>query len=261
MSAWDIPGGGPLLVLRIVLDESGHRADPQCPVMAMAGAIASRDAWDTASEQWQGVLDRFEINDGLHMNEFAHSTGEFKTWKGDERKRRDFINDLLRASEPVQNYIGASIDCKQWESLPLKELLKDPYFQCFQYCCTGAAGLATLWPEGGLIPPSIQLVVALRPDTGAIENGLTHDFYLRIKDEMNSPNHDGQDIANLRQGDRLSGIAFQEPKTFIGLQLADLVAYELSREHLRLKGVRQYDKPRYPFQQICQRRCYFKYFD
>lgn len=60
----------------------------------MAG-IRTRAKWRRFEKEWQAILDREGVT-ALHMKEFAHSTGEFKAWKGDENRRRTFLADLAR---------------------------------------------------------------------------------------------------------------------------------------------------------------------
>jgi len=62
-------------------------------VVAVAGWIGSVANWNTFEIDWKIALARFDIP-YLHMKEFAHSTGPYQTWKGDEPKRRAFLSTL-----------------------------------------------------------------------------------------------------------------------------------------------------------------------
>lgn len=255
ISACDIPGRGLLLVLWGYFDESGHVEDVQCPVMVMAGAIAERSDWDALAVKWSAILEQFDIKE-MHMADFAMSVGEFGGWDKDEPKRRAFLGGLLDAAiEHIGTYLGAAVACPDWKCLPdvQKELLVDPYFQCFQHCVDGAAKIAAFWPTEDLSLQQIELVFGRREESGSFDGGRAYQFYERIAGILNA-----EDPVTL-YGDRLEGISFQRPLSFCGLQLADITAYELGRQCLRIVGHRTQDK-RYGFIRISERRCFFNLF-
>jgi hypothetical protein len=70
-------------------DESGDKS-----VRVFAGFVAANDQWDRFEPDWNRVLARFSAPP-LHMRTFAHSRDEFSAWKGDEKKRADFLRSLI----------------------------------------------------------------------------------------------------------------------------------------------------------------------
>lgn len=60
----------------------------------MGGYLATDEQWEGFETDWQMVLNAFSVK-ALHMKEFAHSRGEFKSWKGDEKRRAAFLGTLV----------------------------------------------------------------------------------------------------------------------------------------------------------------------
>jgi hypothetical protein len=66
------------------------------PVIIVAGYISTVPKWRNFDTEWRKVLARTEFDvPYLHMTEFAQSAGVFSDWKGNEHRRRRFINALV----------------------------------------------------------------------------------------------------------------------------------------------------------------------
>jgi len=75
-------------------DESGEESNnPR--VLSFAGYIASVQTWEFFEANWKAALDAFRVK-YFHMREFCHSVDEFKGWKDDEIRRREFIQSLTK---------------------------------------------------------------------------------------------------------------------------------------------------------------------
>ena len=86
-----------MAVLKGYFDESGDEENnPELRVVSFAGYIASDGTWTNFERLWQSVLDEFEVA-FFHMKEFGPSVGEFESWKGQEQKRKAFIQALTKA--------------------------------------------------------------------------------------------------------------------------------------------------------------------
>jgi hypothetical protein len=110
------------------------------PAIIVAGYISSVRKWERFDVEWRKVLARREFNVRyFHMKEFAHSTDEFDGWKGDEPRRRRFINALIVV---LSKYAHAGFACMVkdsiWDSMnriyPLAELYGCPYALCGRDC-------------------------------------------------------------------------------------------------------------------------------
>jgi len=82
-----------MAALNAFLDDSGDETNRDCTAVALAGYIGSGEAWDVFERNWGGVLAKYGVP-WLHMEKFAHSQGPFKPWRGDERRRRAFLQEL-----------------------------------------------------------------------------------------------------------------------------------------------------------------------
>jgi hypothetical protein len=60
----------------------------------VAGFTATFERWRAFDSAWSKLLDTYEIS-CLHMRHYAHSTGEFKSWKGYEDKRKQFMKRVV----------------------------------------------------------------------------------------------------------------------------------------------------------------------
>lgn len=61
--------------------------------IAVCGYIAPEDRWRGFETEWNLILKRFDVP-YLHMLEYAHSTGPYRKWKGDEKTRAEFMEEL-----------------------------------------------------------------------------------------------------------------------------------------------------------------------
>ena len=76
------------MVLTGYFDETGHADDPVLHFAGMAGFVAPYGAWVNFEAEWKDTLKNALLPEPSHMKDFAHSTGQFKGWKGKEEKRR-----------------------------------------------------------------------------------------------------------------------------------------------------------------------------
>jgi hypothetical protein len=73
-------------------DASG--APDDCEAVVVAGFIAKAEQWIRFDKEWEKALADYHVTQ-LHMKHYAHSVGEYKSWKGDEYKRRRFLERLI----------------------------------------------------------------------------------------------------------------------------------------------------------------------
>lgn len=104
----------------------------------VGGCVATESIWVPFSEDWKEVLDEAGV-DCFHMREFAHSTGRFSQWKGQEDRRHKFISALIKT---INRYGVMSFTCgvlvEDYEVVnreyPLRELFGSPYALCGESC-------------------------------------------------------------------------------------------------------------------------------
>jgi hypothetical protein len=73
-------------------DGSGSPDDTAAVVVA--GFIAPAEQWIEFERNWKDMLRDFGVS-SLHMREYAHSVGDFASWKGDKKKRARFMGRAI----------------------------------------------------------------------------------------------------------------------------------------------------------------------
>lgn len=110
--------------LTLYADASGNKSDP---LLVVGGFVAQVSDWLAFDQEWQTALAEASVK-YFHMREFAHSVGEFASWKGDELRRRNFLTTLIRiigkhAKFSVGTCVLKSVYDKVDKIYPLHEVL------------------------------------------------------------------------------------------------------------------------------------------
>jgi hypothetical protein len=205
-----------MLMLTGYFDESGHSQDPVCQVAGMAGFVAPAAHWEVFETEWKNALTNAGLERAFHMKEFAHSTGQFASWKGKEDQRRMLMKCLIKIIQDTQAMpIGVVVSLEAFKSLTEEQQagFKDPYYLAFQHCTRGASteGMYELSPD-----ERVAMVYALNSEFGT-ERGLAEQLWHFVKRHYD-------------YGWRLGTYASATPEDLCPLQAADLFAYELCHE-------------------------------
>ena len=107
-------------------------------ILTVAGCVSDFKKWKRFEERWRGILQREGIK-VFHMTDFASSRDEFKTWKGQTERRRQFIADLLECGRQNVNKAFAAVvmvgDYKEIDKrFQLRESAGAPYAMAGYYC-------------------------------------------------------------------------------------------------------------------------------
>src|SRR5665213_2033213 len=78
-------------------DTSGE--EKQGPIVVAVGVMSSAVRWNAFDRRFMKVLRKYGVS-SLHMKEYAHSNGEFASWKADESRRAAFLAELVKAAGP-----------------------------------------------------------------------------------------------------------------------------------------------------------------
>src|SRR5687767_9395559 len=118
--------------LNAYFDETGSDQDPNVKIVGMACCLHRSDYWARFEIKWRAALEKADI-EYFHMNEFAHSRGQFKTgWKGDEPKRQAFYGDLWNIIEELEPIVWGCFfplaDYKRLLTEDQRRGLVDSYF-------------------------------------------------------------------------------------------------------------------------------------
>jgi len=107
-------------------DASGAQ-DERSGVLAFMGVVATEDAWAAAESCWEQVLGRFKVP-YFHAKEYAHSTGAFEGWKGEERKRKEFLQRLIHVmGAHVDRVVGVGVVLDPFHRINAKYQLAEKF--------------------------------------------------------------------------------------------------------------------------------------
>jgi Protein of unknown function (DUF3800) len=223
-----------MLMLTGYFDETGHSKDPTQRIVGMGGLLAPASKWETFESKWKRALREFDIP-YFHMKEFAHSTDVFEDWKGREIIRRKLFGKLIKAMESAYPIpVGATVPkdiyaatYNQYPGFPKDE----PYRHTLDLCVAGVIGLRGAM---GSLDESEKVAVVFSQHQEFRNHVLR--YYEKITKEL--------DPFRI-----ISPVSFADMRDLVPLQAADIVAYELKKEHER----RLYEPqkaPRYGFQML-----------
>jgi hypothetical protein len=180
-------------------DASG--APDQGKALSVAGFVAKADQWVHFVRNWTDALNAYGVSE-LHMKNYAHSAKEYASWKGDEAKRRRFLERLINI---IKTRCSHSFVCSI--------MLKDFRLVDEQYC----------------------LGERFKPYALAGSNAIMHVRDWAMKSNINEKDigycfEDGdKDRGELRRHVKQEHgivIEFMTKKEGIAFQAADLLAYE-----------------------------------
>jgi len=125
-------------------------------VTVVSGWLSSGELWLGFESDWAAVLQRFDVP-YFHMKEYAHSTGAFETgWKGENDKRRRFIEALLAV---IDQYALASfasmIEGNAFDEVNLEFQVREYFGTEFAICARLCIAETNRWMrEHGYEPPA-----------------------------------------------------------------------------------------------------------
>jgi hypothetical protein len=225
-----------MLMLTGFFDETGSSKDPTQRIVGMGGLLAPATGWETFERKWKRALKEFDVP-YFHMKEFAHSTNVFEDWKGREIIRRKLFSKLIKAMEsaypiPIAATVPKDVYDATYGEYPLFEK-EDIYHEALHFCISGLVGIRHTM---GQLDESEKVAIVFSQH----EEFRSH--VLKRYDKL---------IKEFEPFQKISAISFADMRELVPLQAADLVAYELKKEHER----RLYEPnkpPRYGFQMLLE---------
>jgi hypothetical protein len=208
------------------VDESGHSSNTD--FFSLAACVADWREWREFNHRWTHALKTHAVP-YLHMWEFAGRREAFSGWT--EEHRRGLMAACLAALDSLGIItIGAVMKVSDYRRLDPENqaAFVDPTFCCFQDCLNGIA-LHGYFDFPGYMTD----VIYSRQDQYA---PMLRKLYRYA-------------AAHWRDGALLGVLDFQDMRSVPGLQLADLVAYEL-RHYYHLRNTRPELPVRVPFRGI-----------
>ncbi|MBC8030852.1 MAG: DUF3800 domain-containing protein [Pyrinomonadaceae bacterium] len=206
------------------MDETGHSKDERQRFNGMAGLIAPADHWEQFERDWKRTLRKahvpyFHMKDFEHSEKAAQSTkskNPFKGWKPADKER--LFAKLLKHMQDAHAFpLGASLCMDDFRRLtPAQQaMFDDPYYMGF--CSTLAYASGFLDKVGAASTERAAIIFDNQVEfrhraLEFFEKAYNQESF--IKRRINSPN-------------------FGDMREVVPLQAADIVAYELYKEHDR----------------------------
>lgn len=125
-------------------DESGS-PDEKSSEFVVAGYISSEEQWEIFEREWREILDENEIRI-FHMRQFAHSRGEFSSWKGKEEKRRRFLQRLvITICLRGRKSFSCAVSPKEYQRVNQKYLLHENLGNAYSFCARHCIAKVREW--------------------------------------------------------------------------------------------------------------------
>jgi Protein of unknown function (DUF3800) len=194
-------------VVTAYFDESNSES-----AIAVVGIIAEAAQLDRLNAEWGDLLDREKIS-SFHMKDYAHSRGEFESWKKDEKRRREFLRRIIAIiSRRARTVVGVLIDraayAKAREHSPLFAEVYDT-----EYTAAGFLSLlkCSNWADKQEVAGPIAFIF---DDGNPQKKAFQRAFNICKRSPEAGPCHFGS-------------LTFADDRHVRPLQVADFVAYEV----------------------------------
>ena len=218
------------LVIRGFFDDSGKESDLDNRIVCISGYLAVDQMWNMFNEGWRHRLLRYGVS-WLHMKDFMHDQGEYSQLglKDDWPKKRAIIEDfiyVIRASNLIG--FGVAVDANTWRTIPKSVTQEYGTAQefCFQRIMRMVAERVKI--------SAPRDVVAITFDCDINFTPARFKRFLAVRQQNPSANEIFQSFS------------ISEPKVFLPLQAADLLAWQTRKELMRkLQGYES--KPEFNF--------------
>jgi len=106
--------------------------------IVVSGWFASVETWERFEVNWRLFLASYDVP-YFHMKEYAHSTGPFEKWKGQEGTRRNFLDQAVRIiaeckALPTASIVDHATFDRVNERYALVEKFANPYVLAARTC-------------------------------------------------------------------------------------------------------------------------------
>lgn len=134
---------GNLMIGTAYFDASGKK---ESQVLVVAGFLSPIYQWLKFERDWKFCLAWYGVS-ALHMKYYAHSAGDFESWKGNESLRKRFLGDLIRIiKDHVDNSFAVAVHMQDYEEADVQYCLREwahPYALAGAHCI----GMVKAWAE------------------------------------------------------------------------------------------------------------------
>jgi hypothetical protein len=207
------------LVIRAFFDDSGKESDPSNRVVCIAGYLAAGETpWNILGDRWRQILLTHGIS-WLHMKDFMPDKDEYAALKWDWPKKKAVLEDFIGAIRAAGLIgFGVGIDVDAWRKIPKEITRKEGDAQ--QFCFA-----------------RIMRMIVERMKVSAPRDFVSVHFDC----DRNFTPARFQRFIGIRDRDPdaklyLQSFTIADPRVYIPLQAADLLAWESRKDVLRRMG-------------------------
>lgn len=195
-------------------DASGGK---DAEITSVAGWMATIGEWEHFETDWRILLAKYDLP-YFHMKEFAHSTGPFKDWKGEDNKRQNFMRlavDVIRSR--VHWGVACGVEHDVFKKVNAEYRLAEAVGNEYSFAARDCMAQANKWVRK--VQTGIQVNYVF--DEGDRGAGRLVDIVQRHN--LAIPNDDRRQLSiPIFKPSRDKG----ERKGLVPLQAADFAAYE-----------------------------------
>jgi len=183
----------------------------------------------------------------FHMREFAPSVGVFKSWKGNEKKRRKFLSELLNITvKYTEQSIAAGVLQRDWRNANRTYKLRENDFPPYSLCGQTCIKEGYYWCDERNHPRN-QVVFVFEDDDedkGALIRRAKKDFGIKLE-----------------FGEKVSNPDLPNQLPMMPLQAADFASWHVRRvlDRLAREGSVPRASVRYDFEELFSRVPYEGY--
>jgi hypothetical protein len=117
--------------------------------LVVAGYVSTADQWLEFDREWRSLLAEEDVSD-FHMRDFTVSRRQFTTWKGDEVRRKRFLQRLIGIiKRRVHKSIANGVILKHYNRIDSEYMLHEyvgyPYALCGLGCMKDVHRWAEKW--------------------------------------------------------------------------------------------------------------------
>lgn len=184
-------------------DESGTHGGSKAIVVS--GYVASDQQWLNFDREWKDELD-VEGLSHFHMKDFVHSKKEFEAWKGDEPRRKRFIERLIGIiRKHTRKSFSNAVILEAYKDINSRFVFQEYFGTAYAFCSKMCLVGLDNWRQEHGYQDSIEVVF----EDGAIDRGV---------------------LTNLLKRDNCPVPRFAKKRECLALEAADLIAWE----HLKI---------------------------
>jgi hypothetical protein len=230
-----------MALITAYFDASGT---PDTQVLSVGGLVSTAEKWVAFSEAWQEILEAFEVS-AFHMKDYAHSNGEFSSWKCDEPKRRRLLRALIRVIEDHVEYtVAHALLMNDYRAMDQKYCLSE-FMRPYTFVASSCVGAIGPWARGASYDPDAIAYVFEKGDIDQSDLPRCWESqfpHMRIKPVF------------FKKSDKYPDPTIRPIRPF---EAADLIAYENHKANIQLEdrqeGTVDLNELRYPLQMLLQR--------